>query len=94
MASGTITLLNDTDVELGYNICENQNGNYPANLIASGVIEANGSENIPVSGYDLYQVNFYTMGQQAQTVFGATQVSPDSGVTFSVSSASGVLTGE
>ena len=94
MASGTITIVNDTDVELGYNIGENQNGNYPSNLIASGVIEANGTENIPVSGYDLYQVSFYSMGQQAQNVFSATQVSPDSEAVLSVSSASGVMTGD
>lgn len=95
MASGTITIVNDTNMELGYNIGENQNGGYPSNLIASGVIEANGTENIPVSGYDLYQVSFYTMAQQtAQTVFGVEQVSPDSQVAFSLSSASGVLTGE
>ena len=95
MASGTITIVNDTDMELGYNIGENQNGNYPSNLIASGVIEANGKENVPVSGYDLYQVSFYSMAQQtAQTVFGVQEVSADSQVAFSVSSASGVLTGE
>ena len=94
MASGTITIVNDTDVELGYNIGENQNGNYPSNLVASGVVEANGTQNIPVSGYDLYQISFYSMGQQAQTVFSATQVSADSDVALSVSSASGVLTGE
>ncbi len=95
MASGTIIIVNDTDMELGYNIGENQNGNYPTNLVASGVIEANGKENVPVSGYDLYQVSFYSIAQQtAQTVFGAEQVSPDSQVTFSVSSVSGVLSGE
>jgi hypothetical protein len=94
MASGTITIVNDTDIEMGYNIGENQNGGYPSNLVASGVIEANGTQNIPVSGYDLYQVSFYSMAQQtAQTVFGAEQVSADSQAVFEVSSsptASGV----
>ena len=95
MASGTIIIVNDTDMELGYQVGENQNGNYPTNPVASGVIEANGKENIPVSGYDLYQVSFYSIAQQtAQTVFGAEQVSPDSQVTFSVSSVSGVITDE
>lgn len=86
MASGTITIVNDTDMEMGYNIGENQNGGYPSNLVASGVIEANGTQDIPVSGYDLYQVSFYSMAQTAQTVFGAEQVSADSQVVFEVSS--------
>ena len=94
MASGTITIVNDTNMELGYNVGENQNGNYPTNLVASGVIEAKGSENVPVSGYDLYQVSFYSIAQTAQTVFGVEQVSPDSQVTFQVASSSGVLSGE
>jgi hypothetical protein len=95
MASGTITIVNDTNMELGYNVGENQNGNYPSNLVASGVIQAKGTENVPVSGYDLYQVSFYSIAQQtAQTVFGVEQVSPDSEVAFQVSSSSGVLSGE
>lgn len=93
MASGTITLVNDTEMELSYNISEN--GQYAQNYwVASGVIEAHGTENVPVSGYDLYQVNF---GTPDPTTYNAQQVSAESQVVFIVSSnptTSGSITGE
>ncbi|MGB7922836.1 MAG: hypothetical protein WCF57_06295 [Pyrinomonadaceae bacterium] len=92
MASGTITLVNDTSMEIGYNITEN--GSILSNMVASGIISANGKENVPVSGYDLYQVNFYSMTQAAQTEWGALNVAGDSQVTFIVSSDPGVSSGE
>jgi hypothetical protein len=84
MASGTITLVNDTNMEIGYNITEN--GSINSNMVASGVITGNGKEDVPVSGYELYQVNFYSMTQAAQTMWGAQNVAGDSQVTFIVSS--------
>lgn len=89
MASGTITLVNDTNIEIGYNITEN--GSIFSNIVASGVISANGKEDVPVSGYDLYQVNF-----SSKTGWGAQNVAGDSEVALSVSSGptSGVITGK
>jgi hypothetical protein len=84
MASGTITLVNDTNMELGYNITEN--GSTYSNVVASGVIGGSGKEDVPVSGYDLYQVNFYTMTQTPQNMWGAQNVSGDSQVVFVASS--------
>jgi hypothetical protein len=91
MASGTITLVNDTNMPLSYNIAPG--GQYTTNWVASGVIEANGTENVQVSGYELYQVNF---GTTDPTTYNASQVGAGSQVVFSVSSAptSGVITGE
>jgi hypothetical protein len=93
MASGTITLVNDTEMELSYNIAEN--GQVSQNYwVASGVIEAHGTEDVPVSGYDLYQVNF---GTPNPTTYNAQQVSAESQVVFQVSSSpttSGSLSSE
>jgi hypothetical protein len=89
MASGTITLVNDTDMELSYNIAEN--GQYDQQYwVASGVIGPSGTENVAVSGYDLYQVNF---GTTQPTTYNASQVNADTEVVFSVSSTtSGTIT--
>jgi hypothetical protein len=93
MASGTITLVNDTDMELSYNISEN--GQYDQNYwVASGVIGAHGTEDVPVSGYELYQVNF---GTPNPTTYNAQQVSAESQVVFQVGSSpttSGSLSSE
>jgi hypothetical protein len=83
MASGTITLVNDTNMSLSYNIA--QGGQYDQQYwVASGVIGPNGQENVQVSGYDVYQVNF---GTTDPTTYNAQQVGANSQVVFSVSSA-------
>jgi hypothetical protein len=90
MASGTITLINDTNMKVSYNIAAN--GATTQSGVASGIIGPSGTDNVQVSGYDLYQVNF---GADGPEPWNAQQVNAGSQVVFSVSSVtSGTITGD
>ena len=86
MASGKITITNNTQQQLAYNIYGN---GQPPNTVplASGTLLPNKPTASVVSGYALYQANIFLTG--SGTIFIGPVVGPDSQVEFIVSSDSG-----
>ena len=85
MASGKITVSNNTSMTLRFSITPNGQPNTLP--LASGTLLPNKPSGYFVSGYDLYQVNFWLTGSGGEYI-GPT-VSPNSQVEFIVSSDSG-----
>ena len=85
MASGKITITNNTTQTLAYNIYGNAVTS--GGPIASGTLLPNQPTASVVSGYDLYQANIFLTGSGG-LFFGPT-VSPGEQVEFIVSSDSG-----
>ena len=87
MASGKITVTNNTQNAVWCNITGEGNND----LVASGTLLSKQSEDYPVSGFDLYQVNFYPV---TSGVIGATNVPLNGQIIFSVNSDSGKVADE
>jgi len=85
MASGKITITNNTTQTLGYNIYGN--GVTSGSPVASGTLLPDKPNGALVSGYDLYQANIFLTG--SGRVFYGPVVAPDTQVEFIVSSDSG-----
>ena len=85
MASGKITITNNTTQTLAYNIYPN--GQASGVPIASGTLLPNKPNAAVVSGYDLYQANIFLTG--SGIVFFGPVVAADAQVEFIVSSDSG-----
>lgn len=85
MASGKITVTNNTQVDVLCTITED--GNTQAR-VASGYISSKKSMDYPVSGYPQYQVNFYPV---ASGTISALDVPGDGQIIFSINSDSGKL---
>jgi hypothetical protein len=84
MASGKITITNNTSLNLPFNVYPNgQTNTVP---LASGTLLPNKPSGVVVSGYAAYQVNIYG----ASGYFHGPVVGVDSQVEFIVSSDSGV----
>ncbi len=90
MASGKITITNNTAQTLEFNIY----GSGPASgaPIASGTLLPNKPSGAVVSGYDLYQANIFLSGSGG--VFYGPTVAADAQVEFIVSSDSGAASDE
>jgi hypothetical protein len=85
MASGKITITNNTTQTLGFNIYGNNVTS--GSPIASGTLLPNKPNDALVSGYALYQANIFLTGSGG--VFYGPTVGPDAQVEFIVSSDSG-----
>ena len=85
MASGKITITNNTTQTLGFNIAENGQPNTVP--VASGTLVPNQPNGSLVSGYDLYEVSIFLTG--SGSLFVGPTVAPDAQVEFIVSSDSG-----
>ena len=81
MASGKITVVNNTSIPIWFNITENGNPTGPP--LASGTLTPNQPSGFMVSGYPLYQVNLYA---PSGGIYPGPIVSPDSQVEFMVTS--------
>lgn len=81
MASGKITITNNTSKNLSFNVTENGQPNQ-APRVASGTLISNKPTGVVVSGYAAYQVNIFG----ASGVFYGPVVSADAQVQFIVSS--------
>ncbi|MGA9773474.1 MAG: hypothetical protein WBV94_30870 [Blastocatellia bacterium] len=88
MASGKITVTNNTQNDVWCSITEDGNTNV---IVASGTILSKQSNDYPVSGFNLYQVNFSPV---TSGVIGATNVPLNGQVVFSVNSDSGKMADE
>lgn len=85
MASGKITITNNTTQTLAFNIYGNaQTSGFP---VASGTLLPNDPNASVVSGYDLYKANIFLTGSGG--VFFGPTVGADAQVEFIVSSDSG-----
>lgn len=87
MASGKITVTNNTQNAVWCNITGEGNND----VVASGTLPSQQSEDYPVSGFTLYQVNFYPV---TSGVIGATNVPLNGQIVFSVNSDSGQVAEE
>ena len=85
MASGKITITNNTSQTLEFNIYGNGQPNGAP--VASGTLLPNKPSGAIVSGYDLYQANIFLTGSGG--IFYGPTVSADAQVEFLVSSDSG-----
>ena len=81
MASGKITIANNTAQVLQYRVWGPTSGGVP---VASGAVQPNVPLGIAVSGYDLYMAQFQPMG--SGQIYVSTVVGLDSHVEFIVSS--------
>jgi hypothetical protein len=80
MPAGKITVSNFSENVLDINIVPNKNpGDVP---VASGTLNISQTSGFAVSGYDLYQVNFYPSGQNA--AISARGIVPDAIVEISI----------
>jgi hypothetical protein len=90
MASGKITITNNTSQTLEFNIYGNvQSGGAP---VASGTLLPNKPSGAIVSGYDLYKANIFLTGSGG--IFYGPTVAADAQVEFIVSSDSGAVSDE
>ncbi len=80
MASGKITITNNTSKDLSFSVTENGQPNQVP--VASGTLIPNKPSGVVVSGYAAYQVNFFG----ASGVFYGPVVAADAQVEFIVSS--------
>lgn len=80
MASGKIVVTNGTKEQVNFSVSQNGQA-FPA--IVSGMLEPSGSSGFDVSGYDLYQVNFFAV---SGTVINEPDVNAGAQVEFSISS--------
>lgn len=90
MATGKITIANNTTQTLDFNITGN--GQSSGAPVASGTLIPNKPSGVIVSGYALYEVAMFLTGS-GSLFFGPT-VAPDSQVEFIVSSDSGKGSGD
>ena len=90
MASGKITITNNTTQMLEYNIYPN--GQASGVPLASGTLLPNKPIASVVSGYALYQANIFLPG--SGTYYNGPVVGPDAQVEFIVSSDSGGASGD
>ena len=90
MASGKITITNNTSQTLAFNIYGN--GVVSGFPVASGTLLPNKPNAVLVSGYDLYQANIFLTG--SGSLFFGPVVAPDQQVEFIVSSDSDAASDE
>ena len=88
MASGNITVTNNTQSDVWCSITPDGS---PSPVVASGTIPSQQSTDYPVSGFNVYQVNFFPV---VSGVISATDVPPDGQIVFSVNSDSGQVAEE
>ena len=88
MASGKITVTNNTQSDVWCSITPDGDA---SPILASGTITSKQSIDYPVSGYNIYQVNFFPV---VSGVISATDVPSDGQIIFSVNSDSGEIADE
>ena len=81
MASGKITVANNTSIPIMFSVTEN--GQPQGMPVASGTLVPNQPSGFLVSGYALYQVNLFA---PSGGIFPGPSVTPDSQVEFMVTS--------